>query len=71
MPLVTEGYATSLPEAATRFAITHPAMGTILVGMATVDEFEGALAAVQKGPLPAAALTRLAELREEFAGQSR
>jgi aryl-alcohol dehydrogenase-like predicted oxidoreductase len=71
MPLVTEGYAASLPEAATRFAITHPAMGTILVGMATVDEFEGALAAVQKGPLPAAALTRLAELREEFAGQSR
>jgi len=71
MPLVTEGYATSLPEAATRFAITHPAMGTILVGMATVDEFEGALAAVQKGPLPPAALTRLAELRKEFAGESR
>jgi aryl-alcohol dehydrogenase-like predicted oxidoreductase len=71
MPLVTEGYAASLPEAATRFAITHPAMGTILVGMATVDEFEGALAAVQKGPLPAAALTRLAELRKDFSGESR
>ena len=71
MPLVTEGYAASLPEAATRFAITHPAMGTILVGMATVDEFEGALAAVQKGPLPAAALTRLAELRKVFTGESR
>jgi aryl-alcohol dehydrogenase-like predicted oxidoreductase len=71
MPLVTEGYAASLPEAATRFAITHPAMGTILVGMATVDEFEGALAAVQKGPLPAAALTRLAELRNGFSGESR
>jgi len=71
MPLVTEGFAASLPEAATRFAITHPAMGTILVGMATVDEFEGALAAVQKGPLPAAALARLAELRAGFAGESR
>jgi aryl-alcohol dehydrogenase-like predicted oxidoreductase len=71
MPLVTEGYAASLPEAAIRFAITHPAMGTILVGMATVDEFEGALAAVRKGPLPAAALTRLSELRKEFVGETR
>jgi len=71
MPLVTEGFASSLPEAATRFAISHPAMGTILVGMATVDEFEGALAAVQKGPLPVAALGRLTALREGFSGESR
>jgi aryl-alcohol dehydrogenase-like predicted oxidoreductase len=71
MPLVTEGFAASLPEAATRFAITHPAMGTILVGMATVEEFDGALAAVRKGPLPAAALARLAELRAGFSGESR
>jgi hypothetical protein len=39
--------------------------------MATVDEFEGALAAVQKGPLPAAALSRLTELRGGFAGETR
>jgi aryl-alcohol dehydrogenase-like predicted oxidoreductase len=71
LPLVTEGFAASLPEAATRFAITHPAMGTILVGMATVDEFEGALAAVRKGPLPAEALARLAALRTGFSGESR
>ena len=71
LPLVSEGFAASLPEAATRFAITHPAMGTILVGMATVDEFDAALAAVQKGPLPAAALKRLAELRAGFAGEAR
>jgi aryl-alcohol dehydrogenase-like predicted oxidoreductase len=71
LPLVSEGFAASLPEAATRFAITHPAMGTILVGMATVDEFEGALAAVQKGVLPPAALARLAELRVGFFGESR
>ncbi len=50
MPLVKEGFATSLTEAATRFAISHPAMGTILVGMATPQQFEAALAAVQKGP---------------------
>jgi aryl-alcohol dehydrogenase-like predicted oxidoreductase len=71
MPLVTEGFAANLPEAAIRFAITHPAMGTILVGMATVDEFETGLAAVRKGPLPPEALRRLAELRSGFSGESR
>jgi L-galactose dehydrogenase/L-glyceraldehyde 3-phosphate reductase len=71
LPLVTEGFAASLAEAATRFAISHPAMGTILVGMATPDEFEAALAAVQKGPLPQAALDRLATLIAGFVGESR
>lgn len=70
-PLVTEGYADTLVAAATRFAISHPAMGTILVGMATPDEFEAALAAVRKGPLPPAALDRLAQLGAGFAGEAR
>jgi aryl-alcohol dehydrogenase-like predicted oxidoreductase len=51
MPLVKEGFAASLTEAATRFALSHPAMGTILVGMAAPQQFEDALAAVQQGPL--------------------
>ena len=71
MPLVTEGFVSSLAEAATRFAITHPAMGTILVGMATVDEFEASLAAVLKGPLPQAALDRLHALTAGFSGEHR
>jgi aryl-alcohol dehydrogenase-like predicted oxidoreductase len=71
MPLVEEGFAASLTEAATRFAISHPAMGTILVGMATPQQFEDALAAVDKGPLSQAALDRLAELRRAFAGETR
>lgn len=71
MPLVEEGFAASLTEAATRFAISHPAMGTILVGMATPQQFEDALAAVEKGPLPRAALDRLSELRQAFAGEAR
>jgi aryl-alcohol dehydrogenase-like predicted oxidoreductase len=71
MPLVEEGFAASLTEAATRFALSHPAMGTILVGMATPQQFEDALAAVQKGPLPPAALERLAALRQVFAGEPR
>jgi aryl-alcohol dehydrogenase-like predicted oxidoreductase len=69
MPLVKEGFAASLTEAATRFAISHSAMGTILVGMATPQQFEAALAAVQKGPLPPAALERLTALRQGFAGE--
>jgi len=71
MPLVKEGFATSLTEAATRFAISHPAMGTILVGMATPQQFEAALATVQKGLLPPAALERLTALRQGFAGEPR
>jgi aryl-alcohol dehydrogenase-like predicted oxidoreductase len=71
MPLVKEGFAASLTEAATRFALSHPAMGTILVGMATPQQFEDALAAVQQGPLPPAALDRLTALRQAFAGEPR
>jgi aryl-alcohol dehydrogenase-like predicted oxidoreductase len=71
LPLVKEGFAASLTEAATRFALSHPAMGTILVGLATPQQFEDALAAVQKGPLPQAALDRLSALRQAFSGEPR
>ena len=71
MPLVEEGGTASLTEAATRFALSHPAMGTILIGMATPQQFEDALAAVEKGPLPQAALERLSALRQEFSGEAR
>jgi aryl-alcohol dehydrogenase-like predicted oxidoreductase len=71
LPLVKEGLAGSLSEAATRFAISHPAMGTILVGMATQQQFEEALTAAKKGPLPKAALDRLATLQQGFVGESR
>ncbi len=71
LPLVTEGFAASLTEAATRFAISQPAIGTILVGVATPREFEDALAAVRKGPLPREALDRLAVLQQGFAGEAR
>jgi len=71
MPLVKEGFASSLTEAATRFAISHPSIGTILAGMATPQQFEDALITVQKGPLPANALERLATLWQAFAGEPR
>jgi aryl-alcohol dehydrogenase-like predicted oxidoreductase len=69
--LVKEGFAASLTEAATRFSLSRPAMGTILVGIATPGQFDDALAAVEKGPLPAAVLERLSALRQVFSGEAR
>jgi len=70
-PLVEHGFAASIAEAAMRFCITHPAMGTILVGVATPQQFEDALSAVLKGPLPQAAIDQLAQLQQDFAGEPR
>jgi len=70
-PLVAEGHAVSLAEAATRFVIANPAISTVLVGMATEAEFEQALAAVETGPLSVAALARVAELQRGFVGEAR
>jgi hypothetical protein len=39
--------------------------------MATPQQFEDAFAAVEKGPLPAAALQRLETLRLGFVGEPR
>ena len=70
-PLVREGFAESLTEAATRFALSQPGIGTLLVGMATPGQFEESLAAVEKGPLPSAALDRVSALTEAFGGEPR
>ena len=57
--LVKDGYATDTIEAALRFAIAQPALTTALVGTSTLGQLEHAIAAVEKGPLPRAALDRL------------
>jgi aryl-alcohol dehydrogenase-like predicted oxidoreductase len=71
MPLIEEGFAASLAELATRFSISNAAMGTALMGIATLNELEQAIAAVEKGPLPAAALARIAAIQSSFAGEAR
>ena len=71
MSIVQEGYAASLTEAATRFVISQKAVGTILVGIAAQHQFENAIAAVEKGPLPPAALDRLSTLLQMFSGEPR
>ena len=47
------------------------ALSTTLVGMANIEQFEAALSAAEKGPLPPAALSRLKELQHEFVGEQR
>ena len=71
MPIVQEGFAASLTEAATRFAISHPAIGTILIGIAASHQFENAVAAVERGRLPPAALDRLSTLLQTFSDEPR
>jgi aryl-alcohol dehydrogenase-like predicted oxidoreductase len=71
LPLVSEAHAASLPEAALRYAIAHPAMSTVLIGIATVEQLQQAIVAVEKGGLAAAALQRAAELQRGFAGEAR
>jgi aryl-alcohol dehydrogenase-like predicted oxidoreductase len=66
--LVKDGHVRSLPEAAYRFIISHDAISTVLVGASTIEHLEEAAGAVNRGPLPAPALTRLSELWKEMRG---
>ena len=70
-PLVREGFADSLVEAAIRFVIANEAVSTALVGYSTLEQLEYAAAAADKGPLPPAALDRLGRLQTAFAGEPR
>ena len=63
LPLVAEGHAASLAELAIRFAITRPEIGTALIGTASVEQLELAIAATGKGPLPPETLARIAAVQ--------
>ena len=60
--LVREGHAANLVEASIRLAVGSDAVSTILVGYSSLDQLEAAATAVERGPLPAAALERLGTL---------
>ncbi len=70
-PLIREGHAETLIEAALRFVIAHQAVSTALVGLSTLEHLEIAAAAVEKGPLPEAALGQAAALQAGFVGEAR
>jgi aryl-alcohol dehydrogenase-like predicted oxidoreductase len=65
--LVRKGHARSVIEAALRFAITGPAMTTVLVGYSTIEQLEYAASCINRGALSAAALGDLAGLWRGFA----
>jgi aryl-alcohol dehydrogenase-like predicted oxidoreductase len=58
-PLVAQGHAGSVVEAALRFAITGDAMSTVLIGCSDLAQLDFAVTAVNKGPLSPAALSTL------------
>jgi len=60
--LVNEGHSASLVEASLRFALSHDAVSTVLLGYSSLEHLEYAAGVVAKGPLPASALARLGSL---------
>jgi aryl-alcohol dehydrogenase-like predicted oxidoreductase len=70
-PLVREGHAESLIEAALRFVIANDAVSTVLVGYSTLDHLEYAARSINKGPLSREGLERLTALQNTFVGEAR
>lgn len=60
--LVKDGHADTLVEASLRFALTDPAVSTVLLGYSSLEHLEYAAASIARGPLPAAALAKLGEI---------
>src|SRR5579863_15268 len=71
LPLIAAGHADSLIEAAVRYPLAQRAVSTVLVGYSTLEQLEYAARCVEKGPLSAAALARVAEIQRSFAGEPR
>ncbi|MBM3644429.1 MAG: aldo/keto reductase [Alphaproteobacteria bacterium] len=61
-PLVAEGHASSLAELGLRYALSQPALSTVLIGLASLDQLDQALAAAARGPLPPAIVARVGQL---------
>jgi L-galactose dehydrogenase/L-glyceraldehyde 3-phosphate reductase len=70
-PVVRDGHADGIVEAAIRFVIAHEAVSTALVGYSTLEQLEYAATAATKGPLPPAALARVKALQDGFVGEPR
>jgi len=71
IPLVKEGFAVSLTEAATRFALSHPAMGTILVGYGDIATVRGRTRRGPKRPTTASCARPAVSTAAAFSGEPR
>ena len=65
--LLDDGYAASMAEASLRFVLSNPDISTALVGIASLEQLEQALAAAAKGPLPTEAGEKLQRTWDAFA----
>lgn len=71
LPLVEAGIASSIPEAAIRYALTQPKLTTAIVGLSDFNQLEATLAAAGKGPLPATAVDAIEKIQATFLGEER
>jgi hypothetical protein len=65
--VVDKGYAADLVEASIRASLNCAGVSTVLVGYSTLGHLETAIAAVERGPLPAPALDLLRGLWADLA----
>jgi L-galactose dehydrogenase/L-glyceraldehyde 3-phosphate reductase len=66
-PLMAEGLARYPAEAAMRYALSNPDIGTAVIGFSSVEHIEEAAAAAEAGPLTTAALERCRSIQLSFA----
>lgn len=66
MPLIEEGVASSLTELAIRYVISNPALPTTEIGIANIEELQGAADAINKGPLSEEGLGRVRQIQAAF-----
>ena len=70
-PLIRDGHADSLIEAAIRYPLAHPGVSTVLVGYSTLEQLEYAARSVEKGKLSPAAMARIGDIQRSFVGEPR
>src|SRR5262245_27283822 len=65
--VIDDGYADSMAEALIRFVLSYPDISPAIVGFASIEQLEQALASAAKGPLPTEAREKLQRTWESFA----
>ena len=68
-PVLGKADSKDLVELSIRYVGGHPDVSTLQVGIATVEQFEGAATAVEKGAFPAEALSAISGIQAGFAGE--
>ena len=64
--IVNEGFASDMPEASIRFALSNPGVSTVLVGYSDLEHLEKSVQYAAKGPLLAEVLARLPQAWSTF-----